>query len=299
VGSLLGRRILGGLNTTLTRTLNGGAGISGDGTITITGRDGVARNVVIDTNSSVQGVLDALNAAAPAAFSAKLNKNGTGIIITDTTNGTGNLIIDGSSAASLGLATVPAGVASATVDSGSLQHQYVTAGTLLSSLRAGQGVGTGKFRITDSLGTTALVTIDENTKSLDDVIRNINGRGTRIKARINTKGDGLELYEEATGGRLGQDQSRRRERRRRRQPEYRGRGLRDWYIQLHRWDSREEGDVPRIGHAPAGGHQDHRGGRRHQRRRHQRWQWQHPLPPEPHRQEHRHRRSHDRRYGLV
>lgn len=200
VGSLLGRRILGGLNTTLARTLNGGSGIAGDGTITITGRDGVVRNVVVDTNSSVQGILDALNSAAPAAFSARLNKTGTGITITDTTSGAGNLIIAGSSAASLGIATVPAGVASSTVDSGSLQHQYITAGTLLSSLRAGQGIGTGKFRITDSLGTSALVTIDDNAKSLDDVIRNINSKGTRIKARINGKGDGLELYEEATGG---------------------------------------------------------------------------------------------------
>jgi flagellar hook-associated protein 2 len=199
IGSVLGRRILSGLNTTLVRTLNGGSGVSGDGTITVTGRDGIARVVTIDTNGSVQDILDAFNQHPSGKIAARLNRTGTGIEILDLTGGTGNFIVAGDSATSLGIATDPGGVASSTVTGTNAQHQYITSGTLLASLRAGQGVGTGKFRITDSQGATALVTVDENAKTLDDVIRNINSRGTRIRARINDKGDGLLLYEDATG----------------------------------------------------------------------------------------------------
>lgn len=199
VGTVTGRRIFAGLNSTLATSLNGGAGISGDGQITITGRDGVARSVTIDTSASVSEILSTINAAGTGHFKAALNSKGTGLVITDTTAGTGNLIIAGDTATSLGIATDPTGVAATTVTGTNLQHQYITEGTLLSSLRAGQGIGTGEFRITDSTGAAALVTIKDSDKTIDDVVRNINSRGIRVKARINGQGDGIELYEDATG----------------------------------------------------------------------------------------------------
>lgn len=200
VGTVLGQRILAGLNTTLAHSLNGGSGVSGDGSISITGHDGTVRTVNVNTSGSLQDILDAFNNDPSHAFSASLNQDGTGIKITDLTSGSSNLIISGATATSLGIATVPAGVTAASVTGTNLQHQYITTGTLLSSLNNGQGIGTGSFSITDSNGTSATVNIDSTATTLDDVIRNINSRGTRIQARINDKGDGIELYESATGG---------------------------------------------------------------------------------------------------
>ncbi len=199
VGTVTGKKILAGMNSTLASSLNGGSGISGDGQITITGRDGVARSVTIDTTGSVGDILAALNSAGTTHFKAALNSKGTGITITDTTGGVSNLIITGDTATSLGIATDVAGVAATTVTGTNLQHQYITEGTTLASLRNGAGIGTGEFRITDSTGATALISIKEADKTLDDVIRNINSRGTRIKAKINDHGDGMVLYEDPSG----------------------------------------------------------------------------------------------------
>ncbi len=198
-GTVSGARILSGMNTTLARTLNGGSGVAGNGTISVTGRDGVVRTVNINTGGTLQQIADAFSAQSGGAITATLNRNGTGLLLSDTTGGSGNFIVSGASATSLGIATDPAGVAAATVTGTNLQHQYITGSTTLASLRSGQGVGTGSFRITDSQNNTALVNIDANTKTLDDLIHLINSRGTRIKARINDHGDGVLLYEDAAG----------------------------------------------------------------------------------------------------
>ncbi|MBX3375643.1 MAG: flagellar filament capping protein FliD [Phycisphaeraceae bacterium] len=199
-GTLSGRRILASLNSVLASSLNGGAGISGDGQLTITTRDGAVHNFSVSTTSSVTDIIQAINTAGGSSFRASLNSRGTGITISDTTNGSQNLIIAGDTASSLGIATDPSGVATSRVVGANLQHQYITQGTLLNSLRGGQGIGQGEFRITDSTGAVANVTINDNQSTIDDVIRLINSRGIRVKARINTNGDGIELYEDAGGG---------------------------------------------------------------------------------------------------
>lgn len=198
-GAVQGKRLLAGMNSTLLRTLNGGSGLAGDGSVSITGRDGVARTVNLDLNGSLADILKAFNTHASGAFSAALSSTGTGIVITDTTGGGGNLIISGQTAESLGIDTDPAGVAAASVGSGNLQHQYLTRGTLLSTLRNGQGVGTGSFRLTDSTGGTAVVNLEASDRTIDDLIKKVNSRPTRVRARINSQGDGIELYEDSTG----------------------------------------------------------------------------------------------------
>lgn len=198
VGTVTGTRVLAAMNSTLGKGLNGGAGIGGTGTITITGRDGNPYSVSIDTSSSISQILAEFSADTGGKITARLNDKGTGIVVTDATGGTGNLIIAGATAESLGIATT--GVASSTVDSGNLQRQYITVGTRLASLRGGLGVGEGVFRITDSTGATATITVDQTEETLADVIALINSRGTRVRARINTTGDGLELYEPTVGG---------------------------------------------------------------------------------------------------
>ncbi|MCC6659352.1 MAG: flagellar filament capping protein FliD [Phycisphaerales bacterium] len=196
-GTITGERILAGINSTLARTLNGGAGIAGDGTISITDRTGTVHAVTIDTRAALSDVLAKFAADTGGAVTAALDAKGTGIVLTDTTAGTGNLVVSGQSAESLGIDT--AGVASSTVASGNLQHQYMTVATRLDSLRNGAGIGTGDFIIKDSTGATALVSVKDTDETLGDVIRLINSRPTRVRAKINAEGDGIELYEEAAG----------------------------------------------------------------------------------------------------
>lgn len=196
VGSVQGRRILAGLNSTLSSLLNGGSGIAGDGNISITARDGSAHTISIDTAGSVSDILAAINTHSSGMFSAALSNTGTGIVLSDLSGGSGNLIIEGATAESLGLATDPAGIAAPTAGGANLQRQYLTRGTLLSSLRNGQGIGTGRFRIIDSTGLAAEVNITSSQRTLDDVIHQINIAGTLIRARINASGDGIELYDD-------------------------------------------------------------------------------------------------------
>jgi flagellar hook-associated protein 2 len=200
-GAVAGRRILAGMNTTLSRTLNGGSGIAGSGAVSITSRNGAVHSLTIDTGGTLSEIVQAFNTQTGGAITASLNQNGTGISLTDTTGGTGNLIVTGATAESLGIATAVGGVASATVSGSNLQHQYITRGTRLASLRNGQGIGTGSFRITDSLGASATINIQSSATTVDDVLKAINsGNGTRIKARLNDRGDGILMYEDSSGG---------------------------------------------------------------------------------------------------
>ncbi len=200
VGTLTGGRILAGLNSTLGTKLNGGTGIGGDGTISITTRDGVARTVTIDRYASLGDILAEFAADTGGAVTAALDERGTGIVLTDTTGGTSNLVVSGTTSESLGIDTISGGVASSTVASGSLQHQYLTVQSTLASLNGGTGAGSGRFRIKDSTGASAVVNITSTSTTLGDVIKAINGTSTRVRARLNATGDGLELYEPDPGG---------------------------------------------------------------------------------------------------
>jgi flagellar hook-associated protein 2 len=201
-GTVSGGRLIAGMNSTLLRTLNGGRGLSGTGALHITARDGTVVDVALPTGGSLEDVLSGINSVGAGKITASLNKAGTGLLLTDHTAGGGNLIVGGDSAASLGIATAVAGVAADTVEGTNLQHQYLTQGTLLSSLRSGAGVGTGSFRITDSTGASQTVSLTDTTKSVDDLIKLINSRGLRVKARVNDQGDGILLYEDTGGGAL-------------------------------------------------------------------------------------------------
>lgn len=223
VGSLQGRRVLAGMNTMLATSLNGGSGITGDGALSFTLRSGAAFSTTIDTTKSLADILGDIEAASattpggPARVRASLDSKGTGIVLTDLTTGTGNLIITGTtgadSATSLKITTGPTGVASSTVSSGNLQKQYMSTSTLLEKLNNGRGVGTGKFRITDGSGQTALIDIAADSKTLGDIVNEINaatsttgstgggaGSPLTVRARINANGDGIELYDTGTGG---------------------------------------------------------------------------------------------------
>lgn len=209
-GTLSGKRVLAGLNSTLAKSLNGGAGFTGDGVLQITARDGHAFNVTLSKDASLDEIMSAVETASgvgtngKARISLKLNSVGTGLCLVDNTGATtSNLVVTGTSGAdtatALGLSTGGAGKAATQVDGSNLQHQYVSRTTLVTELAGGKGIGTGTFRITDSTGASANVAIDSDTSTVGDVIEEINSRGLRVQARINSTGDGIELYEGSSG----------------------------------------------------------------------------------------------------
>lgn len=216
-GNYTGERILAGLNTTLVANLNGGKGIEGVADIDFTAKDGTTFTANINTGGTLDEMIaeietkSGIGANGKPRISVTVDSKGTGLKITDNTgSNTSNLIITGidgaDAAASLGISTGPTGVATNTVSSGNLQHAYVTGSSALASLNGGKGVGTGKFRITDSFGATMVVDIGTDSKTMQDVIDEINSQASsnlKIKAKINDNGDGIEIEEFTDGGAAG------------------------------------------------------------------------------------------------
>ncbi len=201
-GLLNGGRVLAGMNTTLLNNINGGSGLGGD-QIDFTLRNGASFSISgLSNATTVDEMMRLINDDVTNAgrITASLNSNGTGLTITDTTGGTGNLIIAGDAAEGLGIDTDVAGVASSTVNSGDLEHRYMSESTLLSSMKDGKGIGTGKFRITDALGGVVEISIDDSTQTLGHVIKKINDANIAVTARINDTGDGIIIEEDTTNG---------------------------------------------------------------------------------------------------
>jgi flagellar hook-associated protein 2 len=192
-----GTRLISSLGSVLVSNLNGGDGLNGATTITITDRDGESVTVnSLDSYHSLSQVIDAINTQAAAAsvdVTIGFNNSGNGLQATDASGGTSNLIIIGDAAEALGLSTAVGGVASTAVRGDNLQLRYIGEGTHLSDLNYGRGIGLGKFRIQDGLGDTADVSIDSDSTTLYDIILEINSRGLAVAARLNDTGDGIVI----------------------------------------------------------------------------------------------------------
>jgi flagellar hook-associated protein 2 len=206
-GAVAGERIFAGLNTTLVQSLLGGSGALGDGALTITDRSGAVHNLTLDLFGNVSDLLAGIADQTGGAVTASLDANGTGLALTDTTGGGGNLVIVGNesvegmdTAAALGISTGAGGVAESSVSSDNLQHRYISRSTLLSSLNNGQGIGTGKFRVTDAKGATAVIDIGSDSRTIHDVLKEINASDLDVIARVNANGDGIEIVEDLSGG---------------------------------------------------------------------------------------------------
>ncbi len=201
-GTLTGKEVLAGLNTTLVSKLNGGSGIDGTtGSISFTARDGTNFSVDVSSAVSVSELIATINndASNGGKIVASLNDTGNGLKITDTTGGSSNLIITSDTADALGISTDPAGVANNTVDGTSLQHQYLSMATRVDSLNGGNGIGTGEIRFTDGNSVSFTVDIGSDTTTVFDLIKEINGQanaaGANLEAAINDKGDGIIIRE--------------------------------------------------------------------------------------------------------
>ncbi len=170
----------------------------GAGSINITDRDGTLFTVDMSSAKSVSDVIDGINDAADtsgAGISASLNRAGNGIKLTDSTGGSGDIIVadvDSTTAEDLGLLGT---FSDDEVDSGNLQYQYMTLGTRLDTI----GFVAGNISITDSTGDTATVSFQQGEATIADILQDINGAGLEINARINDNGDGIIIEDTNTG----------------------------------------------------------------------------------------------------
>ena len=199
---ITGRRLVAGLRDTLVSSLKGGQGLGTLGNIDITDRQGNPLTTVDLSSATTLGEIVELINDSGANVEASINSARNGIVVTDTSGGSGNLVIadNGSTTATdLGIA-VNAQVAS--TNSGTLNRQLFSEATLLADLNGGQGVTASDIEITDSDGVS--VSIDLNTtgseaKTIGDVINAINDTSVGVTASINDTGDGILLTDTALG----------------------------------------------------------------------------------------------------
>jgi flagellar hook-associated protein 2 len=202
--SLVGHRLLAGLNTVLLRSLNGGTGAAG-GVISITDKSGTQSQIDLSGAKSLSDITDAINSAS-SMVKARVSSSGLGIDLVDSSGGSGHLVIADVSGTLAATLHVAADTAATTISSGNLQKQYVSTTTRLADLHSeasASGVPSGKFRITNSKGQSAVVDLTQgNEQTLQDVIDEINSRGIDVAAQINATGDGILLSDTAGGSTL-------------------------------------------------------------------------------------------------
>ena len=200
-----GQAVLGGLNTVLLKTLNGGAGLQLD-QLKITDRSGKVATINLSASKTMQDVIDKINTTTTGGFSVKasVKESGNGIQLTDGSNGSGDLIIEdvtASNATKLGLAgtfsnTTPVAVGA------NLQRQWVNENSLLASLNGGKGVTLGTMKVTNSNGEAVSIDLSSSGHTtLGQVMKSINDKTTAfgVTVGLNANGDGL-LVTDAAGG---------------------------------------------------------------------------------------------------
>ena len=199
-GVITGGRLQAGLKTTLIGSLAGGSGLE-LGLLYLQDR-AASGPATIDLTSAetLDDVIREINYAG-VGITARINDARNGILINDTTSGSGNLVVANlggtKTADQLGI-TIDA--ATSTVDGGSLDRQIVYRNTSLDSLSGGRGVTLGSFLITDSAGATSgLNLLLLETETVGEVIDAVNGLGIGVTARINDSGDGILLVDTAGG----------------------------------------------------------------------------------------------------
>lgn len=193
-GTLTGSNIIGGLNTSLLKNLNGGSGVS-TGTISIGGV-----NVDLSGAQTLAEVVSGINSAGIAGVTARVNDARNGLVIESNTGPLEIADVSGTMAADL---KIQASLADnkTSVNSGGLNRKYISETTRLDSLNGGMGVPKGKIRVTDGTGKAVVIDLTQDSDdTIGDVLRDINARGLGIRARINDTGDGILLENTAGTG---------------------------------------------------------------------------------------------------
>lgn len=199
-GVITGGRLLGGLKDTLLANF-GGSGLVQLGDLVLTDRNGASDTINLATAETLGDVVAAINAAS-VDITAAINPAGSGLLLTDTSGGAGDLIVanGGDATQTADKLQLAFSGQQSTIDSGALHRRIVGRQTRLEDLNAGAGVAAGKFVITDTLGSTAVIdTNDPDIKSIGDVIDRINAAGLAVQASINGTGDGIQLTDTGFG----------------------------------------------------------------------------------------------------
>jgi len=198
-------RLLAGLDTVLLRTLAGGlrnGGAEGGvqtGVIRITSKAGTSAEVDLTGVESLGEAIEAINASG-VGVTAAISESGLGLVLTDASGGTGNLVVEdvtGGGAAALGITYNGTG---STVRNANLQRRYLSEATRLDQFDLGAALPRGKFRITNATGQSAVVDLTQGTEiTVADLLAEINSRGINVTARINDGGDGILLTDNSAG----------------------------------------------------------------------------------------------------
>jgi flagellar hook-associated protein 3 FlgL len=146
--------------TTLLSNLNNGSGVqaAGGGTpdFQITARDGTTFQVSISNATTIQDVINDINTATAGKVTASLATTGSGIVLTDSSGGTGTLAVtplnQSNAAAELGLNVAP----TSSGIFGNLQSLMTAlqSGNAQSITAAGQGIQTDINRVIELHGQT-------------------------------------------------------------------------------------------------------------------------------------------------
>jgi flagellar hook-associated protein 2 len=196
------RRLLAGLNTVLLNTLRGGAGVA-PGVISVTDAANQTATIDLSTATTLQDLVDLINADSTTAISASLNRAGNGIELRDESGGTSPVVVadvNGSAAAQLGIAGTFDPATADDIRGANLQRQYITRQSAVSELNHGAEINSGTIRIVDSLGVTHAVNISENLKTVGSVVDFINAvTADTLSARINDSGDGILITDTSAG----------------------------------------------------------------------------------------------------
>ncbi len=195
--SITGKALIAGLNDVLLSRFNGGDGVA-SGSIVITNSAGAITTIDLSSAETLQGVLDAINAAG-AGVTASVNSAKDGIKLVDTAGGSGTMSVaegGGTTASDLGI--LGSANSSGVLNGTDVHLQYISRATLLSDLNGGNGIDYGKIKVTDRAGNVASIDLsdDDTIKTIGDVIDTINAAsGVSLLARVNDNGDGLILID--------------------------------------------------------------------------------------------------------
>jgi flagellar hook-associated protein 2 len=200
--TITGDRLLGGLKTSLLRSLGGGHGLGTLGSIAITDRSGASATVDLSSAKTLEGIISAINGAG-LGVTASINDARNGIVLNDTTGSSAsNLIVandDPTNTATKLKIAVNGAVTK--VNSASLAKQFVSESTQLSTLNGGDGVTLGKILVQDGVGASSVLDLDTlDVETIGDVIDAFNSLSIGVRAKINDAGDGLLVYDTTGGG---------------------------------------------------------------------------------------------------